>query len=52
MPIFLFGCLDIRNPDWILRLNVKCCLDGQSEKMQLYETTIIILFIILVNNIS
>jgi hypothetical protein len=31
MPIFLFGCLDIGNLDFILRLNAKCCLDGQGR---------------------
>jgi hypothetical protein len=29
MTIFLFGCVDIENPDMILRLNTKYCLDGQ-----------------------
>jgi hypothetical protein len=28
MTIFLFGCVDIGNPDMILRLNTKYCLDG------------------------
>jgi hypothetical protein len=40
MPIFLFGCLDIGNLDFILRLNAKCCLDGQREELQLYEILI------------
>jgi hypothetical protein len=43
MPIFRFGCFDIRNPNWILSLNTKCCLDGQCEELYLYETKIIIL---------
>jgi hypothetical protein len=43
MPIFLFGCFDIRNPNWILSLNAKCCLDGQCEELYLYETMVIIL---------
>jgi hypothetical protein len=44
MSIFPFGCLDIHNPDLILRLNVKCCLDDQSDELQLYETLLIIPF--------
>jgi hypothetical protein len=44
MSIFPFGCLDIQNPDLILRLNAKCCLDDQSDELQLYETLLIILF--------
>jgi hypothetical protein len=40
---YLYGYLDIRNRDLILRLNVKWCLDDQSEKLQLCATTIIIL---------
>jgi hypothetical protein len=31
------GVLDIHNPDKILKLNAKCCLDGKSDKLQLYE---------------
>jgi hypothetical protein len=41
MSIFLFGCSDIQTSDWILRLNAKCCLDGQSENLQFHETIII-----------
>jgi hypothetical protein len=37
--------MDIGNSDMILKLNTKCCLDGQREIFQFYETLIIILFI-------
>jgi hypothetical protein len=42
MPIFWFRCLGIRNPYLILRLDSPFCLNGQSDKLQLYETMIII----------
>jgi hypothetical protein len=29
------GVLDIHNPDKILKLNAKYCLDGKSDKLQL-----------------
>jgi hypothetical protein len=32
-----------RNTDLILRLNTRCCLDGQSVELQLFETPIVIL---------
>jgi hypothetical protein len=42
MPIFSFGCLYIWCPQLISRLNVKSCLDGQSDELHSYENLIVI----------
>jgi hypothetical protein len=42
MPIFLFGCLDIWCLELISRLNVKSCLDGQSDELHSYDNMIVI----------
>jgi hypothetical protein len=42
MPIFLFGCLDIWYLQLISYLNVKSCLDGQSDVLHLDESMLII----------
>jgi hypothetical protein len=38
MQMFLFGCLGIWSLDLILSLNVKSCLDGQRDRIALYES--------------
>jgi hypothetical protein len=42
MPIFLFGCLDIWYLELISYLNVKSCLDGQSDVLHLHESMLMI----------
>jgi hypothetical protein len=34
---FYLGVLDIQNPNKILKLNAKYCLDGKSDELQSYK---------------